>query len=78
MRCPDGGGDGNDGGGGDGNPTIDTFTGDRMDMVRGSSSGDGEYAAVSEFVSVRGLRRIRDGIAASGMTREYAWAFGKW
>jgi hypothetical protein len=35
MRRPDGGGDGNDGGMSDGNPTISTFAGDMMDVVRG-------------------------------------------
>jgi hypothetical protein len=44
--------------------------------VRGSSPGDGEYAEVSEFVSAGEARGIRDGIAASGMTREYALALG--
>jgi hypothetical protein len=34
-------------------------------------------AEVSELVSVRELRRIRDGIAASGITRECTLASGK-
>jgi hypothetical protein len=35
-----------DGGEGDGNDTISTFPGNGMDVVRGSSRGDGEYAEV--------------------------------
>jgi hypothetical protein len=77
MRCPDGGGDRKDGGRGDDNPTIGTFAGYRMDVVRGSSPDDGEYAKCLRVVSVRELRRIRDGIAASEMTRAYALVMGK-
>jgi hypothetical protein len=76
--CPDGGYDINDEAGGDGNRTIGTLGCDRMDMVRQGSPSDGEYAEVSEFVSVRELRRISDGIAASGMTGEHALGLGKW
>jgi hypothetical protein len=78
MRCPDGGGDINDGGRCDDNQVIGTFAGDRMDMVRGSSRGDGEYAEVSEFVSIRELGRMGDGTAVSGMMSEYVFALGRW
>jgi hypothetical protein len=47
-----------------------------MDMVRGSSPGDGENAEVSEFVSIIEFGRIGDGIAVSVMTSEYAMALG--
>jgi hypothetical protein len=64
----------NDGGEGYGNHIISTFPGRGMDVVRGSWPRDGEYAEVSEFVSVRESGRIRDGTAVSGMTSGHAWA----
>jgi hypothetical protein len=47
-------------------------------MVRRSSPGDGEYVEVPEFVIVRELGRIRDGIAVSRMTSEYILPLGGW
>jgi hypothetical protein len=45
-----------------------------MDLIRETSAGDANYAEASEFVRVRELRRIRDGIASSGMMRENTYA----
>jgi hypothetical protein len=70
MRCPDRSGDGNDGGRGNGNITLGTFASDRTDVDRGSSPGDGEYAEVWEFVSIREFGRIIAGISVSRMTNE--------
>jgi hypothetical protein len=70
--------DPNDGGEGDGNHIIRTFPGSGMGVVRGGPGGDGDYAGLSQFVSLSELSRMTRGIDVSGMTRDLAFALGEW